>query len=185
MTAHLSSRFVQLWNEFGCVRCKAGLCPAYVPPVDNDGDQQQDLPPKGRAVRPTAGKFSSCRKEASSLAVFERGWGHMPSSSLTSVHLTSETHHRQQVSISIHTQNATSSLTQSLWVIACGRLNDISTCSPHTSHTFFALWVISNTLIVTRSGGIMALSRIPLTAWEITSYYVYFILINNLSIYCH
>ncbi|KAL7396811.1 hypothetical protein ABVT39_012149 [Epinephelus coioides] len=34
----------ELWNEFGCVKCKAGLCPAYVPPIEDD--QPQDLPPK-------------------------------------------------------------------------------------------------------------------------------------------
>lgn len=39
--------FIQLWNEFGCVKCKAGLCPAYVPPIDIENDQPQDLPPKG------------------------------------------------------------------------------------------------------------------------------------------
>ncbi|XP_029987477.1 LOW QUALITY PROTEIN: obscurin [Sphaeramia orbicularis] len=36
----------ELWNEFGCVKCKAGLCPAYVPPIDIEIDQPQDLPPK-------------------------------------------------------------------------------------------------------------------------------------------
>ncbi|XP_035503883.2 obscurin isoform X1 [Scophthalmus maximus] len=36
----------ELWNEFGCIKCKAGLCPAYVPPTDNENDQPQDLPPK-------------------------------------------------------------------------------------------------------------------------------------------
>ncbi|TMS20369.1 Obscurin [Larimichthys crocea] len=36
----------ELWNEFGCVKCKAGLCPAYVPPIDIENDQPQDLPPK-------------------------------------------------------------------------------------------------------------------------------------------
>ncbi|CAK6958063.1 LOW QUALITY PROTEIN: obscurin [Scomber scombrus] len=36
----------ELWNEFGCVKCKAGLCPAYVPPIDIESDQPQDLPPK-------------------------------------------------------------------------------------------------------------------------------------------
>ncbi|CAB1444707.1 unnamed protein product [Pleuronectes platessa] len=36
----------ELWNEFGCVKCKAGLCPAYVPPTDDENDQPQDLPPK-------------------------------------------------------------------------------------------------------------------------------------------
>ncbi|XP_069378095.1 obscurin isoform X3 [Paralichthys olivaceus] len=36
----------ELWNEFGCVKCKAGLCPAYVPPTDIANDQPQDLPPK-------------------------------------------------------------------------------------------------------------------------------------------
>ncbi|XP_044055731.1 obscurin isoform X3 [Siniperca chuatsi] len=36
----------ELWNEFGCVKCKAGLCNAYVPPIDLEKDQPQDLPPK-------------------------------------------------------------------------------------------------------------------------------------------
>ncbi|KAI3368742.1 hypothetical protein L3Q82_025731 [Scortum barcoo] len=36
----------ELWNEFGCVKCKAGLCPVYVPPTDIENDQPQDLPPK-------------------------------------------------------------------------------------------------------------------------------------------
>ncbi|CAN9500397.1 unnamed protein product [Ophioblennius macclurei] len=36
----------ELWNELGCVKCKAGLCPAYVPPTDIESDQSQDLPAK-------------------------------------------------------------------------------------------------------------------------------------------
>ncbi|KAG7230719.1 hypothetical protein INR49_019532 [Caranx melampygus] len=36
----------ELWNEFGCVKCKAGLCPAYIPPADIENNQPQDLPPK-------------------------------------------------------------------------------------------------------------------------------------------
>ncbi|XP_051233530.1 obscurin isoform X12 [Dicentrarchus labrax] len=36
----------ELWNEFGCVKCKAGLCPAYVLPIEIENDQPQDLPPK-------------------------------------------------------------------------------------------------------------------------------------------
>ncbi|XP_058494917.1 obscurin isoform X2 [Solea solea] len=36
----------ELWNELGCVKCKAGLCPAYVPTNDTLTDQSQDLPPK-------------------------------------------------------------------------------------------------------------------------------------------
>ncbi|KAM9358122.1 obscurin isoform 2-T2 [Symphorus nematophorus] len=36
----------ELMNEFGCVKCKAGLCPAYVPPTDIENNQPQDLPPK-------------------------------------------------------------------------------------------------------------------------------------------
>ncbi|KAE8294142.1 Obscurin [Larimichthys crocea] len=39
----------ELWNEFGCVKCKAGLCPAYVPPIDIENDQPQDLPPKANS----------------------------------------------------------------------------------------------------------------------------------------
>ncbi|KAM7409839.1 hypothetical protein PAMA_001372 [Pampus argenteus] len=41
----------ELWNEFGCVKCKAGLCPAYVPPIDIGSDQPQDFPPKGMTAR--------------------------------------------------------------------------------------------------------------------------------------
>nr|XP_019936197.1 PREDICTED: obscurin-like [Paralichthys olivaceus] len=47
----------ELWNEFGCVKCKAGLCPAYVPPTDIANDQPQDLPPKGRTSRAAEGKY--------------------------------------------------------------------------------------------------------------------------------
>ncbi|XP_017262467.1 obscurin isoform X3 [Kryptolebias marmoratus] len=36
----------ELWNELGCVKCKAGLCPAFVPPTEVDSDQPQDLPAK-------------------------------------------------------------------------------------------------------------------------------------------
>ncbi|XP_053721724.1 obscurin isoform X1 [Synchiropus splendidus] len=36
----------ELWNEFGCVKCKAGLCPAYVPSIEIEEDQPQDLPAK-------------------------------------------------------------------------------------------------------------------------------------------
>ncbi|XP_078141769.1 obscurin [Centroberyx gerrardi] len=36
----------ELWNELGCVKCKAGLCPAYVPPINIETDQPQDLSPK-------------------------------------------------------------------------------------------------------------------------------------------
>ncbi|KAM9848902.1 obscurin [Aulostomus maculatus] len=36
----------ELSNEFGCVKCKAGLCPAYVPTIDIENDQPQDLPLK-------------------------------------------------------------------------------------------------------------------------------------------
>ncbi|TDH08594.1 hypothetical protein EPR50_G00099190 [Perca flavescens] len=36
----------ELWNEFGCIKCKAGLCPAYLPPIDIEDDQPQDLPSK-------------------------------------------------------------------------------------------------------------------------------------------
>lgn len=48
----------ELWNEFGCVKCKAGLCPAYVPTIDIEDIQSQDLPPKGMTVRPAEGKYS-------------------------------------------------------------------------------------------------------------------------------
>ncbi|XP_040040446.2 obscurin isoform X3 [Gasterosteus aculeatus] len=36
----------ELSNEFGCIKCKAGLCPAYVPTIDIEEDRPQDLPPK-------------------------------------------------------------------------------------------------------------------------------------------
>ncbi|XP_038128162.1 obscurin [Cyprinodon tularosa] len=36
----------ELWNELGCIKCKAGLCPAFVPPADTESDQQQSLPAK-------------------------------------------------------------------------------------------------------------------------------------------
>ncbi|XP_054875781.1 obscurin [Poeciliopsis prolifica] len=36
----------ELWNELGCVKCKAGLCPAFVPLADSESDQSQDLPVK-------------------------------------------------------------------------------------------------------------------------------------------
>ncbi|XP_008290272.1 obscurin [Stegastes partitus] len=52
----------ELWNEFGCVKCKAGLCPAFVPPTDIEIDQPQDLPPKGRTTR------------ASEVNVLHTGW---------------------------------------------------------------------------------------------------------------
>ncbi|KAM9385812.1 obscurin [Pholidichthys leucotaenia] len=37
----------ELSNELGCIKCKAGLCPAYVPPAVIENDQPQDLPSKG------------------------------------------------------------------------------------------------------------------------------------------
>ncbi|XP_077440643.1 obscurin [Vanacampus margaritifer] len=36
----------ELSNEFGCVKCKAGLCPSYVAPNDSESDQAHDLPLK-------------------------------------------------------------------------------------------------------------------------------------------
>ncbi|XP_014826220.1 PREDICTED: obscurin-like isoform X6 [Poecilia mexicana] len=36
----------ELWNELGCVKCKAGLCPAFVPPAESESDQSKDLPVK-------------------------------------------------------------------------------------------------------------------------------------------
>ncbi|XP_056234585.1 obscurin [Seriola aureovittata] len=47
----------ELWNEFGCVKCKAGLCPTYIPPTDIEDDQPQDLPPKGRTGKAAEGKY--------------------------------------------------------------------------------------------------------------------------------
>ncbi|KAM3876175.1 obscurin [Diretmus argenteus] len=40
----------ELWNELGCVKCKAGLCPAYIPSIDIENDKPQDLSPKGRTA---------------------------------------------------------------------------------------------------------------------------------------
>ncbi|XP_031719721.1 obscurin [Anarrhichthys ocellatus] len=53
----------ELSNEFGCIKCKAGLCPAYVPTIDIEDGQPQDLPPKGRTARATEGKYSPHRME--------------------------------------------------------------------------------------------------------------------------
>ncbi|XP_059196374.1 obscurin [Centropristis striata] len=76
----------ELCNEFGCIKCKAGLCPAYVPPIDIEDDQPQDLPPKGRTARATQGKYPPHRMEThsrvsmwtlhtfTSSAVFEKGY---------------------------------------------------------------------------------------------------------------
>ncbi|XP_061594308.1 obscurin [Cololabis saira] len=36
----------ELWNELGYVKCKAGLCPAFVPPTDVENEQPQELPTK-------------------------------------------------------------------------------------------------------------------------------------------
>ncbi|XP_077390337.1 obscurin [Festucalex cinctus] len=36
----------ELSNEFGCVKCKAGLCPSYIAPNDSASDQAHDLPLK-------------------------------------------------------------------------------------------------------------------------------------------
>ncbi|XP_077573138.1 obscurin [Stigmatopora nigra] len=36
----------ELSNEFGCVKCKAGLCPSYVAPDESDIEQIHDLPSK-------------------------------------------------------------------------------------------------------------------------------------------
>ncbi|KAM6922089.1 obscurin [Xenentodon cancila] len=36
----------ELWNELGYVKCKAGLCPAFVPLTDIGNDQPQELPTK-------------------------------------------------------------------------------------------------------------------------------------------
>ncbi|XP_028301065.1 obscurin isoform X2 [Gouania willdenowi] len=44
--ADLGQYECELWNDFGCVKCRAGLCPAYVPPTDTETDQAQELPPK-------------------------------------------------------------------------------------------------------------------------------------------
>ncbi|KAM9762435.1 obscurin isoform 2-T2 [Menidia menidia] len=36
----------ELLNELGCIKCKAGLCPAFIPPTDIESDEPQDLPVK-------------------------------------------------------------------------------------------------------------------------------------------
>ncbi|KAM4548970.1 obscurin isoform 2-T2 [Odontesthes bonariensis] len=36
----------ELLNELGCIKCKAGLCPAFIPPTDIENDPPQDLPVK-------------------------------------------------------------------------------------------------------------------------------------------
>ncbi|KAM8873968.1 obscurin isoform 3-T3 [Spinachia spinachia] len=36
----------ELSNEFGCIKCKAGLFPAYVPTIGIEEDRAQDSPPK-------------------------------------------------------------------------------------------------------------------------------------------
>ncbi|KAJ3599333.1 hypothetical protein NHX12_033296 [Muraenolepis orangiensis] len=36
----------ELWNQMGCAKCMAGLCPAYVPSADIENVQLQDLSPK-------------------------------------------------------------------------------------------------------------------------------------------
>lgn len=46
------------------MKCKAGLCPAYVLPIEIENDQPQDLPPKGRYGTVTPGKYSPHRMEA-------------------------------------------------------------------------------------------------------------------------
>ncbi|PWA20807.1 hypothetical protein CCH79_00007110, partial [Gambusia affinis] len=47
----------ELWNELGCVKCKAGLCPAFVPPGDGESDQSQDLPAKEADSEPWSTAF--------------------------------------------------------------------------------------------------------------------------------
>ncbi|XP_076009237.1 obscurin [Genypterus blacodes] len=37
----------ELWNDFGRVKCRAGLCPAYIPSTDIEDDQSQDVSPEG------------------------------------------------------------------------------------------------------------------------------------------
>lgn len=65
--------FVQLWNELGGVKCKAGLCPAYVPPTDRENDQSQDLPPKGKTV--TANEVNILHLGWEPIRAFLSGWG--------------------------------------------------------------------------------------------------------------
>ncbi|XP_044217711.1 obscurin [Thunnus albacares] len=90
----------ELWNEFGCVKCKAGLCPAYVPPIDIENDQPQDLPPKGMKARAAEGKYPPQSMEThervfmrmlhtfTSSALFEKGVSTCHGPGFTSVHFT-------------------------------------------------------------------------------------------------
>lgn len=61
------------------MKCKAGLCPAYVLPIEFESDQPQDLPPKGRNGSVTEGKYPLPRvfmwilHTLTSPAVFEKG----------------------------------------------------------------------------------------------------------------
>ncbi|XP_047198781.1 obscurin isoform X4 [Hippoglossus stenolepis] len=64
----------ELWNEFGCVKCKAGLCPAYVPPTDDENDQPQDLPPKGRTSRAAEGKYPPHMMETIMWSIHTSTW---------------------------------------------------------------------------------------------------------------
>ena len=48
----------------GCAKCKAGLCPAYVPSVDSENVQPQDLSPKGRIVTDKQGNYALQGPEA-------------------------------------------------------------------------------------------------------------------------
>lgn len=55
----------------GSAKCKAGLCPAYVPSIDSENVQPQDLSPKGRIVPDEQGNYAPQGLEASLLLGYE------------------------------------------------------------------------------------------------------------------
>lgn len=94
--------FMQLWNEFGCVRCKAGLCPAYVPPTDVESDHPQDLPAKGRRSRPAEGKYPPNRLETLYKDVLSAAFEKRGSTCHRSPHLTSDQTSTSHQTTSLH-----------------------------------------------------------------------------------
>ena len=59
----------------GCAKCKAGLCPAYVPSIDSENVETQDLSPKGRTVPDEPGKHTPQRVR-NTLVVQRIHWDH-------------------------------------------------------------------------------------------------------------
>lgn len=94
--------FTQLWNEFGCVRCKAGLCPAYVPPAEVESDHPQDLPAKGRRSRPAEGKHPPNRLETPYEDVLWAAFEKRGSTCHRSPHLTSDQTSASHQTTSLH-----------------------------------------------------------------------------------